>query len=93
MVVDGLAHICNHRDGVARSLYIRSAQRNDDNVWFLKCPRFLLTRELAKSCFCSAPYSVITEPCDTQKTLWYNPSVHSNKRAQTQFLNVTYTLD
>ena len=50
MVVDGLAHICNHRDGVARSLYIRSAQRNDDNVWFLNCPRFIV-----KSCLSSAP--------------------------------------
>ena len=29
VVADGLVHICNYRDDVARSVYFRIGQRND----------------------------------------------------------------
>ena len=36
VVGDGLAHICNNRGDVARSVYIRSIQCNDNNQWCLR---------------------------------------------------------
>ena len=82
VIADGLASIwhqgiCNHHDGVARSLCIRSAQLNDLSKWSLFCGVYLdysmlvRARHTAGSC-ASQPRAKVCGPWNRFISPWQN---------------------